>query len=193
MAETFETIQAAANAREDTLNGGLRIRVGVALCGEAAGVFEVLEALKGEVASRGLAATVQEVGCIGLCYAEPLVDVMLVLLVVFMITAPLLTVGVEIDLPKAESEALSGDDEPLTVSIDAEGQLFLQETQIEIDELGPKLIAITGENPEARIFIRGDQAIDYGRVMQVMSTINMAGFTKVALITVTPIGEKPGG
>ena len=123
----------------------------------------------------------------------PFVDVMLVLLVVFMITAPLLTVGVEIDLPKAESEALSGDDEPLTVSIDAEGQLFLQETQIEIDELGPKLIAITGENPEARIFIRGDQAIDYGRVMQVMSTINMAGFTKVALITVTPIGEKPGG
>ena len=123
----------------------------------------------------------------------PFVDVMLVLLVVFMITAPLLTVGVEIDLPKAESEALSGDDEPLTVSIDAEGQLFLQETQIEIDELGPKLIAITGENPEARIFIRGDQAIDYGRVMQVMSTINMAGFTKVALIAVTPIGEKPGG
>ncbi len=123
----------------------------------------------------------------------PFVDVMLVLLVVFMITAPLLTVGVEIDLPKAESESLSGDDEPLTVSIDAEGQLFLQESQIEIDELGPKLIAITGENPEARIFIRGDQAIDYGRVMQVMSTINMAGFTKVALITVTPIGEKPGG
>jgi len=123
----------------------------------------------------------------------PFVDVMLVLLVVFMITAPLLTVGVEIDLPKAESEAISGDDEPLTVSIDAEGQLFLQESQIEIDELGPKLIAITGENPEARIFIRGDKAIDYGRVMQVMSTINMAGFTKVALITVTPIGEKPGG
>ena len=77
MAETFETIQAAANAREDMLNGGLRIRVGVALCGEAAGAFEVLEALKGEVASRGLAATVQEVGCIGLCYAEPLVDVLL--------------------------------------------------------------------------------------------------------------------
>ena len=71
--------------------------------------------------------------------------------------------------------------------------MFLKETPLEIDELGPKLIAITGENPEARIFIRGDQAIDYGRVMQVMSTINMAGFTKVALITVTPIGEKPGG
>ncbi len=123
----------------------------------------------------------------------PFVDVMLVLLVVFMITAPLLTVGVEVDLPKAESEALSGDDEPLTVSIDAEGQLFLQESRIALDELGPKLIAITGENPEARIFIRGDRAIDYGRVMQVMSTINMAGFTRVALITVTPIGEKAGG
>ena len=123
----------------------------------------------------------------------PFVDVMLVLLVVFMITAPLLTVGVEIDLPKAESDALSGDDEPLTVSIDAEGQLFLQESRIALDELGPKLIAITGENPEARIFIRGDRAIDYGRVMQVMSTINMAGFTRVALITVTPIGEKAGG
>ena len=77
MAETFETIQAAAQAREDALNGGLRIRVGVALCGEAAGAFEVLEALKGQVASRGLAASVQEVGCIGLCYAEPLVDVQL--------------------------------------------------------------------------------------------------------------------
>ena len=77
MAEPFETIQAAAQAREDTLNGGLRIRVGVALCGEAAGAFEVLEALKSEVASRGLKASVQEVGCIGLCYAEPLVDVQL--------------------------------------------------------------------------------------------------------------------
>ena len=123
----------------------------------------------------------------------PFVDVMLVLLVVFMITAPLLTVGVEIDLPKAQSESLSGDDEPLTVSIDAEGQLFLQESRIALDELGPKLRAITGENPEARIFIRGDRAIDYGRVMQVMSTINMAGFTKVALITVTPLGENAGG
>ena len=77
MAETFETIQVAAQAREDKLNGHLRIRVGVALCGEAAGAFEVLEALKDEIRSRDYAASVQEVGCIGLCYAEPLVDVQL--------------------------------------------------------------------------------------------------------------------
>ncbi len=117
----------------------------------------------------------------------PFVDVMLVLLVVFMVTAPLLTVGVEIDLPKAESEPLLGEDEPLTVTIDAAGQLFLQKSAITLDELGPKLLAISGENPDARIFLRGDQAVGYGRVMQVMSAINMAGFTRVALVTENPL------
>jgi biopolymer transport protein TolR len=116
----------------------------------------------------------------------PFVDVMLVLLVVFMVTAPLLTVGVEVDLPESEASHLPGDDEPLTVTIDADGALFLQELEIGLDELVPKLRAIAAERPEMRIFVRGDKAIDYGRVMQVMGTINAAGFTKVGLVTELP-------
>ena len=116
----------------------------------------------------------------------PFVDVMLVLLVVFMITAPLLTVGVEVDLPESAATHLPGDDEPLTVTIDDEGALFLQELEIGLDELVPKLRAIAAERPEARIFVRGDKAIDYGRVMAVMGTINAAGFTRVGLVTELP-------
>jgi biopolymer transport protein TolR len=113
----------------------------------------------------------------------PFVDVMLVLLVVFMVTAPLLTVGVEVNLPKTTADSLPGDDEPLTVSIDAEGTLYLQELEITLDELIPKLRAIAAERENMRIFVRGDKAIDYGRVMLVMGTINAAGFTKVGLVT----------
>ena len=113
----------------------------------------------------------------------PLVDVMLVLLIVFMIAAPLLTAGVTVDLPEAESAPLPGQDEPLSVSIDASGAIFLQDTPVTIEQLGPRLIAITGRNPEARVFVRGDRGIDYGRVMTVVSTINQAGFGKVALLT----------
>ena len=113
----------------------------------------------------------------------PMVDVMLVLLVIFMVTAPLVTVGVTVDLPKTKASAIAGEDEPLAVSVDAKGQIFLQETRLELSGLVPRLIAITGNNPDIRIFIRGDKAIDYGRVMQVMGTINAAGFKKVALIT----------
>ena len=113
----------------------------------------------------------------------PFVDVMLVLLVVFMVTAPLLTVGVEVNLPKTTADSLPGDDEPLTVSIDAEGTLYLQELKITLDELIPKLRAIAAERENMRIFVRGDKAIDYGRVMLVMGTINAAGFTKVGLVT----------
>ena len=116
----------------------------------------------------------------------PMVDVMLVLLVVFMVTAPLLTVGVHVDLPKTRASLLSGDDEPLTISVDAEGRVFLQETEIALDALSPRLVAITGNNPDVRIFVRGDLAIDYGRVMEVMGTVNAAGYRKVALITETP-------
>ncbi len=116
----------------------------------------------------------------------PFVDVMLVLLVVFMVTAPLLTVGVEVNLPKSTANSLPGDDEPLTVSIDAEGTLFLQELEISLDELIPKLRAIAAEREDMRIFVRGDKAIDYGRVMLVMGTINAAGFTKVGLVTERP-------
>ena len=112
----------------------------------------------------------------------PLVDVMLVLLVIFMITAPLLTVGVPVDLPKTRAQTINEPDEPLVVSVTAEGQIFLQETELDIETLGPRLVAITQNRPDTRIFVRGDQAINYGRVMEVMSTINAAGFTKVALI-----------
>lgn len=113
----------------------------------------------------------------------PMVDVMLVLLIIFMVTAPLLTVGVSVDLPKTKAAAIAGDDEPLAVSIDAGGEIFIQDTKIELAGLAPRLLAITGNNPDVRIFVRGDKAISYGRVMQVMGTINAAGFRKVALIT----------
>ena len=116
----------------------------------------------------------------------PFVDVMLVLLVVFMVTAPLLTVGVEVDLPESSANNLPGEDEPLTVTIDDAGQLYLQELEITLDELVPKLRAIAAERTDMRIFVRGDKTIDYGRVMLVMGTINAAGFTKVGLVTELP-------
>ena len=117
----------------------------------------------------------------------PFVDVMLVLLVVFMVTAPLLTVGVKVDLPSVESNVIQGNDEPLTVSINGAGQIYLQEGLILLQELVPKLQAITGENPEARIFVRGDKEINYGLVMEIMGAINSAGFERVALVTKMPV------
>ena len=113
----------------------------------------------------------------------PFVDVMLVLLIVFMVTAPLLTAGVNVDLPETRSSPLPGQDEPLTVSITREGAVYLQESAVELPELGPRLQAISERNPEMRIFVRGDRGIDYGRVMEVVGTIHGAGFAKVALIT----------
>jgi len=113
----------------------------------------------------------------------PMVDVMLVLLVIFMVTAPLLTVGVTVDLPKTKASSIAGDDEPLAISIDSKGQIFIQDTRIELAGLVPRLLAITGNNPDVRIFVRGDKAISYGRVMEVMGTVNAAGYRKVALIT----------
>ena len=117
----------------------------------------------------------------------PFVDVMLVLLVVFMVTAPLLTVGVPVDLPQASAQNLQGSEEPLTITVDTAGKVYLQETEVEMSELVPRLQAIAQtRNGEARIFVRGDRAIDYGRVMTVMSTINAAGFNKVALVAEAP-------
>lgn len=113
----------------------------------------------------------------------PFVDVMLVLLVIFMVTAPLLTVGVQIDLPKTKASVISGQDEPLSVSVDAGGNIFIQDTEVTLDTLVPRLVAITGKNPDMRIFVRGDRAVNYGRVMTVMGRINAAGYRKVALIT----------
>ena len=116
----------------------------------------------------------------------PMVDVMLVLLVVFMVTAPLLTVGVKVDLPKTKAGLIQDQVEPLAVTVSASGQIFLQDKEIELSVLAPRLIAITGANPDVRIFVRGDKAIEYGRVMEVMGTLNAAGFNKVALITEMP-------
>ncbi len=116
----------------------------------------------------------------------PMVDVMLVLLVVFMVTAPLLTVGVKVDLPKTAASVIPDPVEPLAVSIDAEGRIYLQDQEVDLDRLAPRLIAISGANPDIRVFVRGDKSIDYGRVMEIMGTINRAGFTRVALIAELP-------
>ena len=123
----------------------------------------------------------------------PFVDVMLVLLVVFMVTAPLLTIGVKVDLPQAEAEVIQGNDEPLTVSINDLGQIFVQEAPVEPSELVPRLKAITGENADIRIFVRGDEKVNYGLVMELMSSINVAGFSKVALITKMPMARGNAG
>lgn len=116
----------------------------------------------------------------------PFVDVMLVLLVVFMVTAPLLTVGVPVDLPKTEAAQLTDEVEPLVVSVNAQGVIFLQETEVPRENLVPRLNAVTGQRPDVRIFVRGDKAIQYGTVMEVMGLISAAGFTKVALLAEIP-------
>ena len=122
----------------------------------------------------------------------PLVDVMLVLLIVFMVAAPLLTVGVPVDLPKAQAPAINENKEPLVVTVNAEGKIFLQETVLEADDtLVPRLQAITHNNPEASIYVRGDRAINYGRVLEVMSMISAAGFSKVSLVAESPGSKKP--
>jgi biopolymer transport protein TolR len=112
----------------------------------------------------------------------PLVDVMLVLLIIFMVTAPLMTSGVNVDLPKTDAQPLNSDSQPLTVSIDAHGQIFLQNEKVDLDELVAKLQAIAQSNTDRRIFVRGDKDLAYGRIMQVMGTITQGGFTKVALL-----------
>ena len=113
----------------------------------------------------------------------PFVDVMLVLLIIFMITAPLLTTGVSVDLPKTDSQTLPGQDEPITVTINKEGKVFLGENLIQVNTLTAKLKAITSIKPSTRIFIRADENISYGQVMNIMSVITNAGYKKVALIT----------
>ena len=120
----------------------------------------------------------------------PFVDVMLVLLVIFMITAPLLTVGVPIDLPKTESKPLQGQDEPLAVSVDKEGEIWLQETRVDAATLVPRLNAIIGNKPDTRIFVRGDKSVSYGQVLEVMGILNAAGFSRVGLVTERPASKK---
>tara|TARA_B100000686_G_scaffold339524_1_gene413731 strand:+ start:136 stop:567 length:432 start_codon:yes stop_codon:yes gene_type:complete len=116
----------------------------------------------------------------------PFVDVMLVLLVVFMVTAPLLTVGVSVDLPRSDAPAVPGKDEPLAVTINKEGTIFLQDTEVKLKTLPARLNAITNNNTKVRIFVRGDRSISYGKVMEVMGVLTKSGFTRVALITEKP-------
>ena len=116
----------------------------------------------------------------------PMVDVMLVLLIIFMVSAPLLTVGVPIDLPPSQAKSLDQDKEPLTLSLNQEGKVFLQNTEIGVEELVPKLKAISearGGGFDERIYVRGDRKVDYGTVMKVMGRISGAGFHRVALVT----------
>jgi biopolymer transport protein TolR len=117
----------------------------------------------------------------------PMVDVMLVLLIIFMVSAPLLTVGVPIDLPQTKAASLDqADKEPLAVSVNTKGQVFLQNTEIQIDELVPKLKAITdarGGGNDERIYVRGDKSVDYGTVMRVMGRLSAAGYRRIALVT----------
>jgi biopolymer transport protein TolR len=113
----------------------------------------------------------------------PFVDVMLVLLIVFMVTAPLLTVGVPVDLPKTRAPALGQDREPLSVTIDKAGKIFLQKQEVAEDELVPKLTAISNNGYDQRIFVRGDTSVNYGKVMIVMGMLSAAGFTHIGLVT----------
>jgi biopolymer transport protein TolR len=114
----------------------------------------------------------------------PMVDVMLVLLIIFMVSAPLLTVGVPIDLPQTQAKSLDQDREPLTVSVKIDGQVFLQNSEIKVEELVPKLQAITQARGglDERIYVRGDRKVDYGTVMRVMGRLSAAGFRRVALV-----------
>ena len=115
----------------------------------------------------------------------PFVDVMLVLLIVFMVTAPMLTVGVPVNLPESEADSLPDDREPLTVSINSKGEVSVQDTKVAFNELVAKLLAISKNRTDTRIYVRGDKNINYGRVMEVMGNLAGSGFTKVALISQT--------
>jgi biopolymer transport protein TolR len=119
----------------------------------------------------------------------PFVDVMLVLLIVFMISAPLLTSGVPIDLPETRAKALQAETEPLTVSVGRDGKIYLQESEITVEELVPRLQAIAKAGYEERIFVRGDRDAEYGSMMQVMGRLNQAGFRRIGLVTLEEQGS----
>src|SRR5438132_351230 len=119
----------------------------------------------------------------------PLVDVMLVLLVVFMVTAPLLTVGVPVELPQTQAPPINEQKEPLVITVNREGAIYIQETTVPVDNLVAKLQAITGANPDAVLYVRGDKEINYGRVLEVMSLVSSAGFRKVSLVAEAPKGR----
>ena len=113
----------------------------------------------------------------------PFVDVMLVLLIIFMVTAPLLTVGIQVDLPETSADTLPDETEPLTLTINAKGEIFLQETKVEYKKIIAKILAVSDNRTDTRIYVRGDKTINYGRVLEIMGILSGAGFSKVALIS----------
>ena len=113
----------------------------------------------------------------------PFVDVMLVLLIIFMVTAPLLTVGVQVDLPESSADSLPEEQEPLTLTINSKGEIFIQESKVEYDNIIAKILAVSKNRTDTRIFVRGDKTINYGRVLEIMGMLSGSGFTKVALIS----------
>ena len=113
----------------------------------------------------------------------PFVDVMLVLLIIFMVTAPLLTVGVQVDLPETSADTLPEETEPLTLTINAKGEIFIQESKVEYEKIIAKILAVSNNRTDTRIFVRGDKTINYGRVLEIMGMLSGSGFTKVALIS----------
>ena len=117
----------------------------------------------------------------------PFVDVMLVLLIVFMVTAPLLTVGIPVDLPKVKANALTDQKDPLEITVKLDGSVYLGDSLVKVENLISRLNAITDQNTQARIYVKGDRVVAYGRVMEIMSLINSAGYVKVALVTQNPL------
>lgn len=113
----------------------------------------------------------------------PLVDVMLVLLIVFMVAAPLLSVGVPIELPKTDAKSLPSQTEPITITVNSEGEIFIQETEIALDDVATRLVAISNNGYDERIYLRGDGQADYESVMKVMARVNAAGFSNLGLVT----------
>ena len=118
----------------------------------------------------------------------PFVDVMLVLLIIFMVAAPLMTVGVPVDLPETQAKEMNAQTEPITVSINNEGKVFIQETEVAMEDIVPRLEAIAKTGYEERIFVRGDQASDYGTVLRVMGRLNSAGFKNIGLVSLQEQG-----
>ncbi|MEJ0013676.1 MAG: protein TolR [Bauldia sp.] len=118
----------------------------------------------------------------------PFVDVMLVLLIVFMVTAPLLSAGVPVDLPQAQAKPLALEKEPITVTVDTQGRVFIKDDAVAMEDLVPKLTAAAASNLDERIYVRGDKAVSYGQIMQVMGVISSAGFTHIGLVALKPDG-----
>lgn len=113
----------------------------------------------------------------------PFIDVMLVLLIIFMVAAPMMTVGVPVDLPETRAKAMEGQTQPITVSVDGQGRIFIQDAELKLDELVPKLQAIAKNGIDERVYVRGDKITDYGSILRVMGRLNDAGFKKIGLVS----------